>query len=71
MNHDRQMHKYHNCQKDVPEQYRQPVRGFIGRSLIGSLEDVDYVPGAHIRIWYNCQMEGYDSHHHSAIMPIS
>ena len=67
MNHERQMRNYQNCQRAVPEQYRQPVRGFIGRSLIGALEDVDYVPGAHIRIWYNCQMEGYDSHHHSAI----
>ena len=67
MNHEKQMRYYQNYQKNVPEQYRQPVRGYIGRSLIGSLEDVDYVPGAHIRIWYNCHMEGYDSHHHSAI----
>ena len=40
MNHERQMRNYQNCQRNVPEQYRQPVRGFIGRSLIGSLASV-------------------------------
>lgn len=47
--------------------YEQPVRGFIGRKVKDSTELVDFVPESHIRIWYNTQMEGYPSHHHSAV----
>ena len=50
----------------IPVKYRQPISEYIGRSVNGSEEDVDYVPGTHLRIWYNNLMEGYDVHHHSA-----
>ncbi len=47
--------------------YRQPIREYIGRSMEGTLEQVDYVPQAHLRIWHNTQQEGYDLHYHDAI----
>ncbi len=47
--------------------YHQPIREYIGRSIEGTLEQVDYVPQAHLRIWYNTQREGYDLHYHDAI----
>lgn len=48
--------------------YEQPVRGFIGRELqSNNTEMVDFVPESHVRIWYNTQLEGYPSHHHSAV----
>lgn len=50
-----------------PDKYEQPVRGFIGRDVTDSAENVDFVPESHIRIWYNTQLEGYPSHHHSAV----
>ena len=56
------------CQeKPVPAHYEQPVRDFMGRTLSGSQECVDFVPESHLRIWYNNQMEGYATHHHSAM----
>lgn len=50
-----------------PEKYEQPVHGYIGREIEGSLEEVDYLPESHLRIWYNTQQEGYATHHHSDI----
>ena len=48
--------------------YVQPVRGFVERKMQGNnTELVDFVPESHIRIWYNVQLEGYPSHHHSAV----
>ena len=49
------------------KKYEQPVREFIGRNIEDNTELVDFVPESHIRIWYNTQMEGYPSHHHSAV----
>lgn len=49
------------------EKYEQPVRGYIGREIKDSLEEVDYLPESHLRIWYNTQEEGYATHHHSAV----
>lgn len=47
--------------------YVQPVRGFVERKMQNNnTELVDFVPESHIRIWYNVQLEGYQSHHHSA-----
>lgn len=54
------------CQLTVPEKYRQPIRAYYGRDVVGTLERVDYVPETHLRIWYNCQTEGYAPHHHAA-----
>lgn len=53
--------------KKIPEYYEQPVRGFMGRTLDGSHEFVDFVPESHLRIWYNNQTEGYATHHHNAM----
>ncbi len=48
-------------------EYRQPIREFIGRELDGTLEQVDYVPQTHLRIWYNTQPEEYAMHYHDAM----
>ncbi|MBQ6364294.1 MAG: helix-turn-helix transcriptional regulator [Lachnospiraceae bacterium] len=50
----------------VPLKYRQPVRGYIGRTVNDSVEEVDFVPGTHVRIWYNNQLDAYALHHHAA-----
>ncbi len=47
--------------------YKQPIRDYIGRIMQGSVEQVDYVPHTHLRIWYNTQSEGYTLHHHDAV----
>lgn len=47
--------------------YEQPVLNFMGRSLNGSREFVDFIPESHLRIWYNNQSEGYASHYHNAL----
>ena len=49
-----------------PAKYRQPIRDYVGRTLMGETEIVDFVPQSHLRIWYNTQQEGYTAHHHSA-----
>lgn len=51
----------------ILQRYQQPVRDYIGRSISGSLEQVDFVPETHLRIWYNRQREGYALHHHNAM----
>ncbi|MBQ9644208.1 MAG: helix-turn-helix domain-containing protein [Lachnospiraceae bacterium] len=51
----------------VPLKYRQPVRGYIGRTVTDSVEEVDFVPGTHVRIWYNNQLDPYAMHHHAAV----
>ncbi|MCR5487494.1 MAG: AraC family transcriptional regulator [Lachnospiraceae bacterium] len=51
----------------TPRKYQQPTMDFIGRTMDGELEAVDYVPHSHLRIWYNNQIEGYEQHHHHAL----
>ena len=53
--------------REIPPKYKQPVTEFVGRNLTGSLEQIDYSPKSHIRIWYNNQVEGYATHHHTAM----
>lgn len=53
--------------KKVPASYEQPVQNFIGRTLNGQQEQVDYIPESHMRIWYNNQPENYTMHHHNAM----
>lgn len=53
--------------REIPAHFEQPVRGYMGRTLDGSQEYVDFVPESHLRIWYNNQMDGYATHHHSAM----
>ncbi len=55
-------------QKETPLKYKQPIREYIGRTLTDdSVEEVDFVPKSHVRIWYNNQLEGYSTHHHNAM----
>ena len=49
----------------IPVKYRQPAP-YVGRKVKDTEELVDYVPGTHLRIWYNNQLEGYEMHHHAA-----
>ena len=51
---------------NTPAKYRQPVSEYYGRKVENSVEEVDFIPGTHLRIWYNIQHEGYEMHHHSA-----
>ena len=51
----------------TPPNYEQPVPNFIGRSLNGSQEYVNFIPESHLRIWYNNQTEGYANHYHNAM----
>lgn len=51
----------------TPPLYEQPVPNFLGRSMRGSREYVDFIPESHLRIWYNTQTEGYASHYHNAL----
>lgn len=51
----------------TPPQYRQPDCFSVRRVLHDTLEDVDYLPQAHLRIWYNNEQGVYDTHHHSAM----
>ncbi len=46
--------------------YSQPIRDYVGRTMQGDAEIVDFVPHSHLRIWYNTQSEGYAPHHHNA-----
>ena len=50
-----------------PVQYRQPIFNYPGRVLDqDNLESVSYIPGSHIRLWYNNQPCAYAEHHHDA-----
>lgn len=54
--------------KQIPVKYTQPIQNYIDRSLSeDSTEDVSFIPKSHVRIWYNNQVEGYDTHHHKAM----
>ncbi len=53
-------------QSSSPTRYTQPIRDYVGRTLLDEKEIVDFVPQSHLRIWYNTQTEGYTTHHHSA-----
>ncbi len=61
-----QIHQHkERARERIPVKYQQPAQ-FAGRTVNDSEEDVDYVPGTHLRIWYNNQLDGYDMHHHNA-----
>ena len=53
--------------KGTPANYMQPIRQFLSRTVIDKDEEVDYVPKANTRIWYNNQVEGYPIHKHEAL----
>ncbi len=52
---------------DTPANYMQPIRQYLSRDVANQIENVDYVPEANMRIWYNNQVEGYPLHKHPAI----
>lgn len=47
--------------------YDQPIQSHFSRIVDGTLEQNNYAPGTHLRIWHNCQKESYSAHHHSAM----
>jgi AraC-like DNA-binding protein len=51
----------------TPKHYSQPISNIIERKIKDSVEDVDFVPGTGIRIWYNTETDGYPLHKHGAI----
>ncbi len=54
---------------EPPLKYRQPDIEYYESRHVGddNTEIVDYVKDTHLRIWYNCQNEGYAPHYHNAI----
>lgn len=55
-------------QRPTPSCYTQPDTSYRRDwTLQGTLENVDYIPETHLRIWYNNERGEYDVHHHSAL----
>ena len=65
MDKDRIREHKQRAMERIPVKYRQPAP-YVGRKVKDTEELVDYVPGTHLRIWYNNQLEGYEMHHHAA-----
>ena len=36
----------------VPGKYQQPIGSFVGRIVSNDVEEVDFLPGSNMRIWY-------------------
>ncbi len=51
----------------VPGKYQQPIGSFAGRIVSNDVEEVDFIPGANMRIWYNNRSEDYPVHRHSCL----
>ena len=51
----------------VPGKYQQPIGSFAGRIVSNDVEEVDFIPGANMRIWYNNRSEDYPVHKHSCL----
>ena len=51
----------------VPGKYQQPIGSFAGRIVSNDVEEVDFLPGANMRIWYNNRSEDYPVHRHSCL----
>ena len=50
-----------------PRKYRQPIHNYFGRTLDNdNMEVVSFIPGSHIRLWYNNESSAYSEHHHDA-----
>ena len=47
--------------------YEQPDHSYEIRTLNGSLEEVNFVPRSHVRIWRNDLDSGYPLHHHNSM----
>ena len=51
----------------VPGKYQQPIGSFVGRIVSNDVEEVDFLPGSNMRIWYNNRSEDYPVHMHSCL----
>ena len=51
----------------VPGKYQQPIGSFAGRIVSNDVEEVDFIQGANMRIWYNNRSEDYPVHRHSCL----
>ena len=51
----------------VPGKYQQPIGSFAGRIVSNDVEEVDFLPGSNMRIWYNNRSEDYPVHRHSCL----
>lgn len=51
----------------VPGKYQQPIGSFAGRIVSNDVEEVDFITGANMRIWYNNRSEDYPVHRHSCL----
>lgn len=51
----------------VPGKYQQPIGSFAGRIVSNDIEEVDFIPGSNMRIWYNNRSEDYPVHRHSCL----
>ncbi len=51
----------------VPGKYQQPIGSFAGRIVSNDVEEVDFLPGANMRIWYNNRSEDYPVHRHGCL----
>ena len=51
----------------VPCKYQQPIGSFAGRIVSNDVEEVDFIPGSNMRIWYNNRSEDYHVHRHSCL----
>ena len=51
----------------VPGKYQQPIGSFAGRIVSNDVEEVDFIPGSNMRIWYNNRSEDYPVHKHSCL----
>ncbi len=53
--------------RPTPMRYQQPGEYFAEWVLKDTLEEVDYIPQTHLRIWYNNDQGVYSPHHHNAM----
>ena len=51
----------------VPGKYQQPIGSFAGRIVSNDVEEVDFIPGSNMRIWYNNRSEDYPVHRHTCL----
>ena len=51
----------------VPGKYQQPIGSFVGRIVSNDVEEVDFLPGSNMRIWYNNRSEDYPVHMHNCL----
>lgn len=53
--------------KLIDSDFTQPLDIPYDRKVSGLEEDVDFLQGSHVRIWYNTDIVSYDMHYHNAL----